>query len=193
MDRHNSTAKLVGTAWSRTLDIQSDLQEQVELDPEIVFRGSDLLDKIDAVEACLAGTFTIALDESTNLRLNVADRVDVAMGIDHLRVDTRKRETDDFISSDTYKLVEAAAKHKQDLTWAKRGVFPGSQAGQVGRFSGKPSPKSTGGGYKPSGSNTGRGGGNSRGGGRGRGRGRGRGKGRGGKGRGDGQSSSGGD
>jgi hypothetical protein len=102
------------------------------------------------------------------------------MGIDHLRVDPLKKQADDFISDDTYKLVEEAAQKKQNLSWAKQGVFPGSQHGH---FSGKPPPrKSSGGGY----SSRGRGSSN---GGRGRGRG---GKGRGGKGGGRGRGGKGG-
>ena len=105
------------------------------------------------------------------MRLNVASRVDVAMGISHLRVDPLKKKKDDFISADTYKLVEAEAKQKQNLTWAKQGHFDGSRAGQ--RFSGKPFSKSSGNGGK---SNYGKGG-KSKGGGKGKGRGRGKGKG----------------
>ena len=105
------------------------------------------------------------------MRLDVANRVDVAMSIDHLRVDPLKKESDDFISKDTYKLVEEAAKQKQNLTWAKKGVFPGSQ---VGNFSGRPPSKTTGGGGKGSGGGgRGRGKGGSKGNGGGRGRGKG--------------------
>ena len=95
------------------------------------------------------------------------------MSIDHLRVDPLKKESDDFISKDTYKLVEEAAKQKQNLTWAKKGAFPGSQ---VGNFSGRPPPRTTGGGGRGSGGG-GRGRGNGGGRGRGNGGGRGRGKG----------------
>ena len=47
------------------------------------------------------------------------------MGIKHLRVDPLKAGEDDFISDDTYKLVQAEAEKKQNLTWAKQGDFPG--------------------------------------------------------------------
>ena len=189
MDRNSTVTKLVGTAWSRVVDIEADLQEQVTIDPDIVFRGSDLLGKVSVINKCLEGTFTMSLDAATHLRLNVADRVDVAMGIDHLRIDPRKKETDDFLSDDTYKLVESAAKKKQDLTWAKTGVFPGSQ---VGRFSGQPPPRSTGGGGKYS-SGRGKGGGGRGKGGKGSGGGSGRGRGKGGGGNKSSKESSGGD
>jgi hypothetical protein len=64
------------------------------------------------------------------------------MGIDHLRVGLFKRKTEDFISPETYKLVEQEAKQKQDLTWAKQA---GSRAGHV---LGRPPPKSSGSGTK---------------------------------------------
>jgi hypothetical protein len=186
MDRTSTATKLVGTAWSRVLDVKADLAEQIELDPDIVFRGADLLDRMEQIEECLHGTFKISLDVATNMRLNVAHRVDVAMGIDHLRVDPLKKEIDDFISDDTYKLVESAAHKKQNLTWAKQGVFPGSK---VGHFSQRPLSKSTGGGNQQSSGRGGRGRGN----GRGRGKGGGGGKGRGGRGSGRGKSGKGGD
>ena len=67
--------------------------------------------------------------------------------------------------------MEEAAKQKQNLTWAKKGVFPGSQ---VGNFSGRPPSKTTGGGGKGSGGGgRGRGKGGSKGNGGGRGRGKG--------------------
>ena len=175
MDRVSGATKLIGTAHSRVLDLTIELEEQIEVDPEIVFRGADLLEKLSCVELLLEGTMKVSLDTAAIMRLDVANRVDVAMAIDHLRVDPLKKESDDFISEDAYKLVEEAAKHKQNLTWAKKGVFPGSQ---VGNFSGRPPPKTTGGGSKgSSGSGRGRGKGSGNGGGRGRGKGSSKGKG----------------
>ena len=171
MDRVSGATKLIGTAHSRVLDLTIELEEQIEVDPEIVFRGADLLEKLSCVELLLEGTMKVSLDTAAIMRLDVANRVDVEMSIDHLRVDPLKKESDDFISKDTYKLVEEAAKQKQNLTWAKKGVFPGSQ---VGNFSGRPPSKTTGGGGRGSG-----GGGRGRGNGGGRGRGNGGGRGRG--------------
>jgi hypothetical protein len=186
MDRVSGATKLIGTAHSRILDLNAELREQVEVDPEVVFRGVDLLAKLADVETLLEGTMKVSLDTAAVMRLDVASRVDVAMAIDHLRIDPLKKVSDDFISKDTYKLVEEAAKQKQNLTWAKKGVFPGSQ---VGHFSGRPPPRSTGGGgYSSGGGGRGRGNGGGRGrgtdGGRGRSKGSGKGKGSGGKGKG---------
>lgn len=171
MDRVSGATKLVGTAHSRIIDLISELQEQLEFDPEVVFRGADLLDKLTCVETLLEGTMKVSLDTAAVMRLDVAGRVDVAMSIDHLRIDPLKKVSDDFISADTYKLVEEAAKQKQNLTWAKKGVFPGSQ---IGSFSGRPPPRTTGGGGYSS--NGGGRGGRGNGGGRGRGNDGGRGR-----------------
>ena len=76
------------------------------------------------------------------------------MGIGHLRVDPTKRDKDDFVSDDTYKLVELEAKKKQNLVWAKAGTFADMQAG---RFFGKPPSQNPGGGKRKRGN--GRGGG----------------------------------
>ena len=184
MERNDHTTKMAGTCWSHLLDMSADITSSLTSDPDAWYRADDILDRLTVVQNCTEAAFTLGLDASVHLRLSVANRVDTAMGIKHLRVDPLKKGEDDFISDDTYKLVEAEAKKKQNLTWAKQGDFPGSKAGSS--FFGKPPQKYPGGGKKPfqkSGGSKG-----------GRGRGRGRGKGRGGKdssgrGRGEGSSS----
>ena len=171
LERNDYTTKMTGSALSRVVDIYNELTESVTSDPDAWYRADDILEQLTEIRACCEGSFKFGLDQSVHMRLNVASRVDVAMGISHLRVDPLKKKKDDFISADTYKLVEAEAKQKQNLTWAKQGHFDGSRAGQ--RFSGKPFSKSSGNGGK---SNYGKGG-KSKGGGKGKGRGRGKGKG----------------
>ena len=172
MDRNDYTTKMIGTAWSRLLDSTEQLREQLKDEPDLVFRADEVLKQLEPIEAPVGAAFKLGLDVSAHLRFNVSKRVDQAMGIDHLRADPTKRAADDFISPETYKLVEEAAKHKQNLSWAKQGHFPGSN---VGRFSGRPSPKSSGGGNNNNNRQQNGGGGRSRGRGRGRGTGRGRG------------------
>ena len=145
LERNDLTTKMAGTAWSWLLDVQEDLGNSLQSDPDAWYRADDILEQINEIASCAEGAFVFGLDLSVMMRLNVANRIDVAMGIRHLRVDPFKRETDDFISSDTYKLVEKEAKEKQNLTWARQGHFDGSRAGN--RFSGQPSSKSSGGGY----------------------------------------------
>ena len=98
----------------------------------IVFKATDVTKQLLPASAALAAAFRASLDTSAHLRLDVGKRVDTAMGIDHLRFDPTKREKDDFISPDTYKLVEKEAKHKQNIAWAKKG------SAQTGSFLGKP-------------------------------------------------------
>ena len=155
MDNNGTATKVVGTAWSRVLDIEDELNAAIEADPLIVFKATDVIKQLLPVSAALAAAFRAALDTSAHLRLDVGKRVDTAMGIDHLRFDPTKREKDDFISADTYKLVEAEAKHKQDLSWAKKG------AAQTGSFLGKPFRNDSRSGNKTPGGGYGRGGGKS--------------------------------
>jgi hypothetical protein len=194
LDRNDNSTKMAGTCWSHILDMISDVTTNLDTDPDSWYRGDDMLDKLNEVQQCAEAAFTLGLDSSVHMRLSVANRVDEAMGIKHLRVDPLKAGEDDFISNDTYKLVQAEAEKKQNLTWAKQGDFPGSKAGS--RFFGGPPQKYPGGGKYKDQHRSGDGGG--RGKGRGRGKG-GRGKGRGKKdwkdkgGRGSGEGSSGGD
>ena len=172
---NDRSTKMSGTVWSRVLDLQTDAQAELDSNPDGWFRADDLVHQLDEVRQCAEAAFRLSMDVSASMRLNVAKKVDVAMGIDHLRVDPVKKRADDFISDETYKLVEAEAKKKQNLAWAQQGHFPGSRAGD---FSRRPPSKSAGGGGRSSSrGGNGNGGRSSNHSGRGRGRGRGRGKG----------------
>ena len=152
MDTNGAAAKVVGTAWSRVLDIDDQLTQALVDEPDIVFRAVDFQLQLKPVLEGLEGAFRSVLDTSACLRLDVGKRVDTAMGIDHLRFDPTKKVRDDFISEDTYELVASEAKHKYNMAAAKKG--PQS----VGNFLGKPPRKDSRGGR-----------GRGRGGGRGRG------------------------
>ena len=172
IDRTSSATKFAGSVWSRLLEFRSDIQDQLEEDESVTWRGEDILDAVGIIIDTAEANFLFGLDSAKHIQLAVSKKVDTALGIDHLRVDDTKKPLDDFISADTYKLVEKAAKTKQDLSWAKKGIFPGSQ---IGHFSRRPFPQSSGNGGNDTGRNrNGRGRGR---GGRGRGRGGGRGKG----------------
>ena len=183
-----SATKMAGTCWSHVLDMTADVSQAVTSDPDAWFRADDILERLQVAQICAESTFSFGLDASVHMRLSVANRVDEAMGIKHLRVDPLKAGEDDFMSDDTYKLVQAEAEKKQNLTWAKQGDFPRSKAGSS--FFGKPSQKYPRGGKSNTYQNKKQSGG--RGSGRGRGRGgKGRDKGKGG--RGSGNDPSGGD
>ena len=173
IDRVSSSTKFAGTVWSRIFEFTDDIQSQLCDDPKLVWTGESILAEVNPIMEAAHANFLFGLDAAKHMQLAVSKKVDTALGIDHLRVDETKKRHDDFISKDTYKLVEQAAKAKQDLSWAKKGIFPGSQ---LGHFSRRPFPKSPGSGDNKSGrsSRRGRGGGKGRGG-RGRSGGRGRG------------------
>lgn len=184
LERNDNTIKMAGTCWSHVLDMTTDISNNLTSDPDAWYRADDILERLTVAQNCAESAFVFGLDSAVHLRLSVANRVDTAMGIKHLRVDPLKKGEDDFISDDTYKLVQAEAEKKQNLTWAKQGDFPGSKKGAS--FFGKPSQKYPGGGkqnYQKKKQSGGRGSG------RGRGKGgKGRDKSKGG--RGDGESSS---
>jgi hypothetical protein len=189
LDRNDNTTKMAGTCWSHVLDMTADVQQAITSDADAWFRADDIYERLQVAQLCAESAFTLGLDASVHMRLSVANRVDEAMGIKHLRVDPLKAGEDDFISDDTYKLVQAEAEKKQNLTWAKQGDFPRSKAGSS--FFGKPSQKYPRGGktnYQHKDKSGGRG--NK---GRGRGKGGGKGKGSKGGGKGKGDGSSGGD
>jgi hypothetical protein len=154
------------------------LVENLTSDPDACHRAGDFVTQLDEIEGCYKGPFKLGLDQSVHTRLSIANRVDGAMGMSRLRVNPLKKAKDDFIPADTRKLVETEAKQKQNLTWAKQGHFEGPR---VGRFPGKPFPKSSGSGGR---SKLGQGGSfnkskSPKGSGKSKGRGRGRGRGRG--------------
>jgi len=190
LDRNDNTTKMAGTCWSHVLDMTEDVHQAVTSDSDAWFRADDIYERLQAAQLCAESAFILGLDAPVHMRLSVANRVDEAMGIKHLRVDPLKAGEDDFISDDTYKLVQAEAEKKQNLTWAKQGDFPRSKAGSS--FFGKPSQKYPRGGknnYQNQKQSGGRGN-------KSRGRGKGGGKGKGGKGKGgkgSGEGSSGGD
>ena len=187
LERNDNAIKMAGTCWSHVLDMTTDVSTNLTSDPDAWYRADDILERLTVAQNCAESAFVFGLDASVHLRLGVANRVDTAMGIKHLRVDPLKKGEDDFISDDTCKLVQAEAEKKQNLTWAKQGDFPGSKKGAS--FFGKPSQKYPGGGkgnnYQKKNHSGGRGSGK---GGRGKG-GKGRDRSKGGRGGGDGSSS----
>ena len=138
-DRNSTAAKMSATSWSRAQDFISVLEDQIGQDPDVVFRGDALLETARALAGTAEAAFLLTMDTAVHARLSVAKKVDVAFGIDHLRVDPAARPKDDFISDDTFKIVETAAKRKQNLSWAQQGIFPGSH---IGHFSQRPRGKS---------------------------------------------------
>jgi hypothetical protein len=79
---------MAGTAWSRLLDMQEDLGNSLTSEPNVWYRADEILDQINnEIAHCAQGAFVFGLDQSVMMRLNVSNRIDVAMGIKYLRVD----------------------------------------------------------------------------------------------------------
>ena len=154
MLQNDYTSKMAATTWSHLIDLQDECQSRLDDDTNAWLRADELQTHLVRLGEHAQTTFRLGLDMSVFLQRNVAKKVDVAMGIDHLRVDPTKRDKDDFVSDDTYKLVELEAKKKQNLVWAKAGTFADMQAG---RFFGRPPSQNPGGGKRKRGN--GRGGG----------------------------------
>ena len=102
LDRNDHATKMAGTCWSHVLDMTTEVQSSLTSDSDAWYRADDILDRLLVVQNCAEAAFTFGLDASVHMRLSVANRVDTAMGIKHLRVDPLKRGEDDFISDDTY-------------------------------------------------------------------------------------------
>ena len=151
---NDMATKMAATSWSHILDLRDECDERLEEDPDSWLRAEELHNHLTNLAENAHTTFRLGLESSVQLRLNVAKKIDAAMGISHLRVDPAKREKGDFISDDTYKLMELAAKKKQNLVWAKAGTFPSMQAG---RFFGQPPSTVPGGGKRKRGKGRGRG------------------------------------
>jgi hypothetical protein len=125
---------------SRLTDDITNVQAQLDDDPDLMFRGDEVLRQLQLLEPGVRATVQLGLDLFLHLRLNVSKRVDTAMGIDHLRVDPFKRKTEDFISPETYKLVEQVRGQTKTgfdvgkegpLSWIQSGSFFGQATPQV--------------------------------------------------------------
>ena len=68
-------------------------------------RADGILAQLVEIGKCCEGALQFGLDQSVDMRLNVASRVDTAMGISNLRVDRFTKSKGDFISPDSHKWV----------------------------------------------------------------------------------------
>jgi hypothetical protein len=114
------TVRLSGTAFSRTLEMQRDLADYMDNDPNATKLSLDWVVEfvIDKVVGTARGTFAMSLDTQTSLRLAVSHRLEKAMKVDHLTANPLKAEWEDFVPPLVMKRIEDAAKRNLDLTWA---------------------------------------------------------------------------
>jgi hypothetical protein len=181
MRANSRSVRLSGTVYSRALEMQMDLSEFVENDPDATEIPLDwVVEFVDKVVGSSRGTFAMCLDTQTTLRLAVSHRLEKALKVDHLTTNSLKAEREDFIPPLVLKRIEDAAKRNLDLSWAL------DNAAGKQHFSGRHPVNSSRGGKNDYARQRGRGGGASRGAPKG---GKGGAGGRGGRGRGKGTSS----
>ena len=172
MMRNEQTIRMCGTTYSRVLEMRKKVEDQIAEDQvdqdQTLIPAEDIVSFLKVVEGASSTSLQLAVDTQTHMRLAVSSKVERAMGVAHLRQDPFKKKKEDFISPDTYKLIEEAAKRKQNLTWAqsalKKGVAVGSQLG-TGLSHGGPPRKTSGAGKKkknPFSNYKGKGGGNTK-------------------------------
>ena len=159
MARNTSTIKMCGTVLSRVRELKSDLNAPLEEDgddedaevPSTRLPSSVpvdvLLEFLTVLESAAEGSFDLAIDCQTMMRLSVSRRIESALGVAHLQQDPTKRPKEDFISPKTLTLIEDAAKMREDLTWSMEARKVATSESSL--FGGRPR-KSPGGGQRNS-------------------------------------------
>ena len=113
------TVRLSGTVFSRVLEMQMDLAEFLENDPDATEIPLDWMEEfLTTLVGAARGSFAMSLDTQTTLRLAVSHRLEKAMKVDHLTTNPLKAEREDFIPPLVIKRIEDAAKRNLDLSWA---------------------------------------------------------------------------
>ena len=91
LERNDFTTKMTGSALSRVVDMKQQMVENLTSDPDAWHRADDMLERLTVAQSCAESAFVFGLDSAVHLRLSVANKVDTAMDIKHLRVDPLKK------------------------------------------------------------------------------------------------------
>ena len=155
------TVRLSGTVYSRTLEMQQDLGNFSEKNPDASAIPLEMVvEFVDKMVDAARGTYAISIDTQTTLRLAVSLRLEKALKVDHLTTSNPlKAEREDFIPPSAMRRIEDAAKRNLDLSWAL------DQSNGKASFSGRRSENSSRGGTKEYARQRNRGGDSSKGGG----------------------------
>ena len=85
------TVRLSGTVFSRAREMQMDLADFIDNDPDATEIPLDwVVEFVDHVVGAARGTFAMSLDTQTTLRLAVSHRLEKAMKVDHLTTNPLK-------------------------------------------------------------------------------------------------------
>jgi hypothetical protein len=172
MDGNMDCLRMVGTAHSRVIELHAEMVEAVDSDADAVVLASDVRNELEMAVGAVTAAMDLVLDLHARMRTIVTSRVERAMGFTDLHDDPNKRSKETFLSQDFQEKIEAKAKEKAHMAWAKSGTGGPPR----GSLHGQPPQKSGGGGFKQQqrtparvggGRGTGRGGGSSKGSGRG--------------------------
>jgi hypothetical protein len=125
MARNAHTVKMTGTVYSRIIEMRVELESRRSEDDrfkeDLLVPTDVILEFLSTLEESASGAMEIAIDNQTLMRTAVSKRLEEAIGVAHLRPETGKKAREDFQSTETLSLIEAAATHSEDLSWAAEG------------------------------------------------------------------------
>ena len=125
MARNAHTVKMTGTVYSRIIEMREELEarraEDDSFKEDLLVPLEDILSFLSTLEEAASGAMDIAIDNQTLMRTAVSRRLEEAIGVAHLRPEAGKKAREDFLSSETLSLIEAAATRSEDLSWAAEG------------------------------------------------------------------------
>ena len=142
MDGNMHCIRMVGTAHSRLIELHAEMVTAVEADGEAVVLASDVRNELELAVGAATASMDLVLDLHARMRTIVTSRVERAMGFSDLHDDPNKRSKETFLSKDFQEKIEAKAKEKAHMAWAKSGTGGPPR----GSLHGQPPSKSGGGG-----------------------------------------------
>jgi len=142
MDGNMQCVRMVGTAHSRLIELHAEMVTAVEADAEAVVLASDVRNELELAVGAATASMDLVLDLHARMRTIVTSRVERAMGFSDLHDDPNKRSKETFLSKDFQEKIEAKAKEKAHMAWAKSGTGGPPR----GSLHGQPPSKGTGGG-----------------------------------------------
>ncbi len=116
---------MTGTVYSRIIEMREELEsrraEDDSFKEDLLVPMEDVLTFLSTLEDATLGAMDIAIDNQSLMRIAVSRRLEEAIGVSHLRPEVGKKAREDFLSSETLSLIEAAATRSEDLSWAAEG------------------------------------------------------------------------
>jgi hypothetical protein len=125
MARNAHTVKMTGTVYSRIIEMREELEarraEDDSFKEDLLVPMENILSFLSTLDEAASGAMDIAIDNQTLMRTAVSRRLEEAIGVAHLRPEAGKKAREDFLSSKTLSLIEAATTRSEDLSWAAEG------------------------------------------------------------------------